>query len=198
MNEKKYRCVLISDFNVDIFSGYLGNDEDLPVVDTTVAPFGQVVPLLMQEDLEYWKGDFDFTVIWTRPEAVIESFNNLLACKKPSIKDILGEVDHFASLVLNICDKVKSVFIPTWILPPFYRGFGMLDMKKDFGIANTLMQMNLRLAEKFAHCSNVYLLDVQKWITAAGKNATKIFTTKRVSTGLRVKNPLLTRTSRSR
>ncbi|MCK5505611.1 MAG: hypothetical protein KAJ10_10635, partial [Thermodesulfovibrionia bacterium] len=171
MNEKKSRCVLISDFNVDIFSGYLGNDVDLPAVDTTVAPFGQVVPLLMQEDLEYWKGNLDFIVIWTRPEAVIESFNNLLACKNPPINDILDEVNHFASLILNICDKMKSVFIPTWVLPPFFRGFGMLDMKKDFGIANTLMQMNLRLADKFAHFSNVFLLDVQRWISAAGKYA---------------------------
>jgi FkbH-like protein len=171
LDKKKFRCALISDFNADIFSGYLSNDEDLPVVDTTVAPFGQVMPLLMQEDLEYWKGDFDFTVIWTRPEGVIKSFNDLLTFKKPSIKDILSEVDQFASLLSNICDKVQSVFIPTWIFPPFYRGFGMLDMKKDFGLSNTLMQMNLRLAEKLDRCSNVYLLDVQRWVITAGKYA---------------------------
>ncbi len=171
MNKEKFRCVLISDFNADIFSGYLSNDEDLPAVDTTVAPFGQVMPLLMQEDLEYWKGDFDFAVIWTRPEGVIKSFNDLLAYKSPSTSDILNEVDRFASLLLNICDKIQTVFIPTWILPSFYRGFGMLDMKKDFGISNTLMQMNLRLAEKLDPCSNIYLLDVQRWITAAGKYA---------------------------
>ncbi len=171
MNKEKFRCLLISDFNVDIFSDYLSNDGDLPVVDITVAPFGQVMPLLVQEDLEYWKGGYDFTVIWTRPEAVIKSFNNLLAYKNPSINDILNEVDQFASLLLNICDKIQTVFVPTWILPPFYRGFGMLDMKKDFGIANTLMQMNLRLADKLYHCTNIYLLDVQKWINTAGKYA---------------------------
>jgi FkbH-like protein len=171
LNEKKCRCILISDFNVDVFSGYLGNDEGLPVVDTTAAPFGQVMPLLMQEDLEYWKGDFDFTVIWTRPDGVIKSFNDLLACKNPSIKDILNEVDQFASLLINICDKVQTVFIPTWTLPPYMRGFGMLDMKKDIGIANTLMQMNLRLSEKIDRISNIFLLDAQKWICAVGKYA---------------------------
>ena len=119
MNKEKFRCALISDFNVDIFSGYLGNDEVLPVVDTTVTPFGQVMPILMQEDSEYWKGDLDFTVIWTRPEAVVESFNNLLACKNPSIKDILNEVDQFAFLLLDICDKIQTAFVPTWTLPPY-------------------------------------------------------------------------------
>lgn len=171
MDKEKFRCALISDFNVDIFSGYLSNDEDLPAVDATAAPFGQVMPLLMQADSEYWKSAFDCTVVWTRPEGVIKSFNDLLTFKNPSIKDILSEVDQFAALLLNICDKVQSVFIPTWILPPFYRGFGILDMKKDFGIANTLMQMNLRLAEKLDRCSNIYLLDVQRWVTTAGKYA---------------------------
>ncbi len=171
MNKDKLRCVLISDFNLDIFSGYLSNDEDLPVVDTTVAPFGQVMPILMQEDLEYWKGSCDFTVIWTRPEGVIKSFNNLLACQPPSIEDILNEVDQFASLLLNICDTVQTVFVPTWVLPTFCRGFGMLDMKKGIGVANTLMRMNIRLSEIFENNSNIYLLDTQKWINTAGKYA---------------------------
>lgn len=59
MRDQNFRCVSISDFNVDIFSGYLGNDENLPAVDTTTAPFGQVMPILMQEDSEYWKGGRD-------------------------------------------------------------------------------------------------------------------------------------------
>ncbi len=171
MNRDKLRCVLISDFNVDVFSGYLSNDETLPEVDATAAPFGQVMPILMQQDMEYWQDSFDSAVIWTRPEAVIESFNNLLDCKNPSIKDILDEVDHFASLLLNICNKVKSIFIPTWTLPPYMRGLGMLDMKKDIGISNILMQMNLRLSEKIDGSSNIYLLNVQKWIGAAGRYA---------------------------
>lgn len=171
MNKKTFKCVLISDFNLDVFSGYLSNDEDLPVIDATVAPFAQVMPLLMQEGLEYWKGGFDFTVVWTRPEAVIKSFDDLLSFKNPPIKDILDEVDQFASLLLKICDKIKTVFIPTWTLPPYVRGFGMLDMKKDIGIANALMQMNLRLSEIISGSSNIYLLDVQRWMTAAGKYA---------------------------
>jgi FkbH-like protein len=171
LNKKKFRSILISDFNVDIFAGYLSNDEDLPTVETTVAPFGQVIPLLMQADLEYWNRGYDVAVIWTRPDAVIKSFNDLLACNNSSINDILNEVDQFASLLLNVCDKIQAVFVPTWTLPPYMRGLGMLDMKKDIGIANTLMQMNLRLSDKIDVGSNIYLLDVQRWTTTAGKNS---------------------------
>ncbi|MEW6599504.1 MAG: HAD-IIIC family phosphatase [Nitrospirota bacterium] len=121
--------------------------------------------------MKLWQNNFDFTVIWTQPEAVIPSFKNLLEYKRPSIQEILGEVDQFASLALNVCDKVKTVFVPTWTFPPYMSGFGMLDMKKDIGIANVLMQMNLRLSEKIDGSSNMHLLDAHKWISAAGKYA---------------------------
>lgn len=171
MSKEKLRCVLISDFNTNIFSGYLSNDKNLPAVDSTAAPFGQVIPLLMQDDSEYWTGRYDLAVIWTRPDGVIKSFKDLLSGGSASVSDILSEVDQFASLIMNVCGKIQSVFMPTWVLPSYYRGLGMLDMKKDLGISNTLMQMNLRLAERLDHCSNVYLLDVQRWITTSGKYA---------------------------
>jgi len=171
MNKQQFRCVLISDFNVDVFSGYLSNDEGFPLVETLVSPFGQVAQLLMQEDLDCWKGDSDCALIWTRPEAVIQSFNDMLAYNIPSLKEILSEVDQFAHLLLNVCGRVPFVFVPTWTIPTFHRGFGMLDMKKDIGIANTLMQMNLQLAEVFTKSSNIYLMDAQKWINTAGKYA---------------------------
>ena len=171
MNKQQFRCVLISDFNVDVFSGYLSNDEGFPLVETTIAPFGQVTQLLMREDLDYWKGDHDFALIWTRPEGVIKSFNDLLSYNTRSIEDILSEVDQFASLLLNVSKNARYVFVPTWVLPTFCRGFGMLDMKKGVGIANTLMRMNIRLSEIFENSSNIYLLDSQKWINTAGKYA---------------------------
>ena len=171
MNKESFRAVLISDFNIEIFSGYLSNDESLPAVDAAVAPFGQVIPILMQEDLEYWQGGFDLAVIWTRPEAVIESFGDLLAYKTSPTNNILDEVDQFASLLVDRSNGVQTVFVPAWTLPPYMRGFGMLDMKKDMGIANTLMQMNLRLSEKLGASSNIFMLDSQKWISAVGKYA---------------------------
>lgn len=171
MRDQNFRCVLISDSNLDIFSAYLNNDEDPPIVHTIVAPFGQVAQILMQEDSEYWKDNPDFAVIWTRPEGIIKSFGDLLAYKTPSIEEIQNEVEQFASLILNACKKTKFIFVPTWVMPPFHRGFGMLDMKKDIGIANTLMQMNLILSEKFANSSNIFLFDTQKWINTAPKYA---------------------------
>jgi len=171
MKMQKYASILISDFNINIFSGFLNNDRGLPSVETTVAPFGQVMPVLMQSHLECWRGKFDFAVVWARPEGVIESFNHTLNYKNVSIEEILEEVDRYSSLVLNIRDRVKFIFVPTWVFPSYHRGFGMFDMKTDVGISNILMRMNLRLSENLDKASNIYLLNTQKWVEVAGKNA---------------------------
>ncbi len=171
MKMQKYTSILISDFNINIFSGFLNNDRGFPSVETTVAPFGQVMPVLMQSHLECWRGKFDFAVVWAQPERVIESFNHTLNYKNVSIEEILEEVDRYSSLILNIRDRVKSIFVPTWVFPSYHRGFGMLDMKTDVGISNILMRMNLKLSENLGKASNIYLLNTQKWVEVAGKNA---------------------------
>ncbi len=166
----EYRCVILSDFNIDNFAGYLTNDQEDPKVNTTVAPFGQVIQALMEEKAEWWQTNPDFAVIWTQPHQLIESFNQLLHYQKASLADIWREVDEYVSLLLKIKDRVHFVFVPTWVIPSYHRGFGMLDMKTG-GIKNTLMQMNLRLGERLDTVSNIYLLNTERWIEMVGKNA---------------------------
>ncbi|HXW00934.1 MAG TPA: FkbH-like protein, partial [Anaerolineae bacterium] len=171
MPEQKHKALLISDFNLNNLAGYLRNDRDLPEVEVTVAPFGQVIPVLMQQDSAYWQDQPDFALIWTQPESVIESFKHVLAYQSVPIEQILAEVDAYAALLLDIRRKVKSVFVPAWVLPSYQRGFGLLDMKANVGLANILMHMNLRLAENLARAADIYVLDAQRWISWAGKNA---------------------------
>jgi FkbH-like protein len=171
MAPKDCRCLLIADFTIDGFAGYLNNDEDFPTVESVVAPFDQVIQVLMDSDLECWKTRPDFAVVWTRPESVVRSFNQVLGYETVPTSQILEEVDEYASLLAGMSARVKSVLVPTWVSPPYHRGLGMLDLKTGIGVANTLMRMNLRLAERFDESSSVYLLDTQRWVNVAGKNA---------------------------
>jgi len=77
MPESVLRGGLISDFNIANLAGFLANDSEEPVVEVTVAPFGQAIPILMNGDHTIWGGDPFFAVVWTRPEGVIESFSRL-------------------------------------------------------------------------------------------------------------------------
>jgi len=171
MAPKDFKCLLVADFTIDGFAGYLKNDEDFPTVESIVAPFDQVVQVLMDGDLECWKSKPDFAVVWTRPESIIRSFNQVLDYEAVPMAQILKEVDEYASLLAMMSGRVKSVLVPTWVSPPYHRGLGMLDLKTGIGVASTLMRMNLRLAENFDESSNIYLLDTQRWVSVAGKHA---------------------------
>ncbi len=171
MDRKEYKGLLISNFTIDNFAGYLNNDEDLPRVKSVIAPFDQVIQVLADKDSDCWKNKADFTVVWTRPESVIRSFNHILDYRNISIEKLLAEVDEYSSLLLSIRDRVKFVFVPLWVFPSYHRGSGMLDMKTGVGISNTLMRMNLRLSENLDKASGVYLLNTQRWTNIAGKNA---------------------------
>lgn len=171
MAPKDCKCLLIADFTIDNFAGYLSNDEDFPTIESIVAPYDQVIQVSMDRDLECWQKKPDFAVVWTRPENMIKSFSQVLSYETVPTAQILEEVDKYASLLTGIGYRVKSVLVPTWVSPPYHRGLGMLDLKTGVGVSNTLMRMNLRLAENLDKSSNIYLLDTQRWVCIAGKNA---------------------------
>jgi len=166
-----YTGVTIADFNADTFGGYLRNDAQQPTVDTVDTPFGQVMQLLMDPQHDVWQHQPDFAVVWTQPQGVIESFNGVLAYDSVPEETLLAEVDQFAAMILTMSQRVKYVFVPTWVLPTYQRGLGLLDLRANMGMKRALMTMNLRLAQALAAADNIYMLDAERWTAAAGKNA---------------------------
>jgi FkbH-like protein len=57
------------------------------------------------------------------------------------------------------------------VIPTDVRGWGMLDLKPGFGLADTLLRMRLRMIDRLSGESFVRLLDSSKWIEAAGPEA---------------------------
>jgi len=171
MSEKKYKCLLVSDFTTDNFAGLLTNNEDSPFVESFTAPFGQVFPVLLNKNHECWSKEYDCAVVWTQAQSVVEPFNYLLNYRRINRKELLDKLDEYLSALSHIRDRVKVVFVPSWVMPSYNRGFGMLEMKASTGIAAMLMQMNVRLSEYFDNISNVFVLDAQRWIAQVGARA---------------------------
>jgi len=171
METKIYRCLLISDFTIDNFAGLLSNDEESPEIETFTSPFGQVLPVLIDENNDCWKREYDFIVVWTRPQAVVESFNDILRFKMVDTQKLFSEVDNYLSVLSNVCNRVPTVFLPTWITPSYNRGFGMLDMNPSYGVSAILMKMNLQLSEYFGKYPNTFVLDSHKWVKGTYKTA---------------------------
>lgn len=165
----RYKGVTISDFNADTFNAYLRNDSATPGLDIAGTEFGQVIQTLLDENHSAWQHQPDFAVVWTRPEGVIESFNRVLDFEQISNESLLSEVDQYTDLLIGMSKRVDYVFVPTWVVPHYYRGWGLLDMQ--IGIRHSLMHMNARLMENLKGANNIYLLDAERWLVTAGKQA---------------------------
>ena len=110
-------------------------------------------------------------MIWTQPQSVISAFNALLRYEQVPVREALQEVDEYCSLLVTMSERVRYAFVPSWVLPSYRSVFGVLDMKTEVGLTNTLMRMNLRLAENLEKISNIHVLNTHKWIERAGINA---------------------------
>jgi FkbH-like protein len=171
MDNQLYTCVLVSDFNLQNFAGYAANDPEFPNLKPIAAPLGQPVPTLLDRAAPHWQNTPDLAVIWSQPQSVISAFHALLKYEQVPVRKVLQEVDEYCSLLANLSGRVRYAFVPSWVLPSYRSVFGVLDMKTEIGLTNTLMRMNLRLAENLEKISNVHVLNTHKWIERAGINA---------------------------
>jgi len=165
------RCVTLSDFNLDNFNSLLANDDAQPPVEVIETDYGQLRQYLLDPEADCWTGQPDCAVVWTRPEAVVPSFGRLRNFESVGLDDILREVGKFASQLTALEDRVDTVLVPSWTIPPKDRGLGLLDMQDRVGIANTLMRMNLRLSEALADRTGFFAFDANRWVQKGGDTA---------------------------
>lgn len=172
MSEQIFQGLLISDFNAQNLAAYLENKTSAPKIRCSVAPFGQVMQALMGiKEKDSGQPPHDFLVVWTQPEAIFQSFRELLSHRPSSLPAILAEVDAFASLILEAGSQARFVFIPNWILPAHRNDFALFELESETGILDILMRMNVRLAEKLRGAKNIFLFNSQKWMETAGARA---------------------------
>jgi FkbH-like protein len=159
---------ILADFNPANLEAYLANDRRLPAVDARAYPMGLGAGLLLQRAASGAQGSV--VMVWTQPHRVSGAFAALLDGDQVDLSDVMTEVDLFAAGIASVAATARAVLVPTWVLPNGHRAFGLLGMREAAGPVNVLARMNLRLSEQLASSPNVYLLDAQPWLQAAGKD----------------------------
>ncbi|HUA15087.1 MAG TPA: HAD-IIIC family phosphatase [Verrucomicrobiae bacterium] len=168
MNPKAIQVELISDFNLQTLGNYLENNEALPAVAARVAPFGRVVPWLLNQDA----GDrSSFAVVWASPTGVIPAFADAVQGQAVHENDTLEQVRQFARHIVSAKTRFRSVLVCAWTLPGWQRGLGLLDLQNPAGLRNLLLKMNLELIAALQNQPGIFILDAHEWIESAGKNA---------------------------
>jgi FkbH-like protein len=161
------RVGIASDFNAEMAGRYLAADGGSPACSFVAAPFGQLFQSLAGQ---LSADPIDAALVWTRPEGAIPEFARLLEGERVDPARLLSSVEQFAGQVERFARNTRFSFVATWVRSDNGRGLGMRDWKED-GHAHLLARMNLKLAEVLASASNVYLLDSQRWLDAAGAHA---------------------------
>ena len=149
----------------------LSKDQETPRIQAMVAPYGQVMQILLSPASETWERSLNGVVIWTSPESVSESYGRLLAGEAVEPDQLRSEVDDFCRAINSIPGHIQSVFVPTWISGPYDGRLGLLDMDSHRGASLALMRMNTRLAENLRNDWRIYVLDASRWLAVHGERS---------------------------
>jgi FkbH-like protein len=171
MPKPTHTCLLISDFTMEPMADFLRRGKSCLRIDPVVAPFNQVIQILVDSKAPCWETNPDFAVVWTQPGPIIPPFDRLRQFEQVPLNTILSSVDRFCELIMGVRKRLKAVFVPAWVLPSSERGWGMLDLKSEIGLGGTLMRMNLQLVERLRGISNIFIMDTYRWLAGARKQA---------------------------
>jgi FkbH-like protein len=158
----EFRVGVAADFNAMNFCSALRTSLREMQGECEAAPFGQVLPLLHDRGASFWQSRFDAIVVWTLPEMAVPEFGKALDWMPFSLEQLEEEVDAFAALVQEI-PNAPLVLLPTWDVPAYGHGLGPLELRNQVGVKNTLLRMNLRLADRLSSSARVVLFDAQPW-----------------------------------
>ncbi len=171
MSKSRLRAILISDFNLGNLAAILANSPEPPALQVELAPFGQVRQALSNPQLELWQTPADLTVVWVRPQSIIEEYAARLRAEPVDLALMLSQVDQFADQLLSIRERAGHILVASWCTTDVSTAPGLRDLDPDTGISALLMRMNLRLTERLKSATNIFMLDAERWFRAAGNQA---------------------------
>jgi FkbH-like protein len=170
------RVLLVGDTTLGPLGRMLERSQEAPTINASVAPYGQVYQILLDEQHSVWSlSQPDILVVWTTPQLTLPSVGKMLRFDFESVtteyESALAEAEQFADAVLRAATHVGLVILPGWILPTYERWIQTLTWRHGTGLTNLVARANLLLAEKFAARPNIILLDAGYWQASLGRPA---------------------------
>jgi FkbH-like protein len=156
----------LADFNVETLVRLVANSV-LPGAETRTAPPGPIMVALASGS----PGPEWSAVVWSQPDSSIASFRRAWMHEELDSNGAIEETRAYAAAIARFARGTRATFVPTWVLPPWHRGYGPLDFRPGIGIAYLLARMNLALSDALREEPNVFVLDAARWIASAGPRA---------------------------
>jgi FkbH-like protein len=168
MTDRPLRILLVSDANMGNLAATLRAEPSSPAIVVTEAPYGSVLPTLMDPLAPIWAERPDLSVVWTRPEGVLGGIARAVAGERVPGGVVDQEVDAFTDAVAAAAPLARWTLVPSWVPPFGTRGLGIADLHETAGVRALLSRANHRLTTRLRDIPDCWVVDGAAWAEAAG------------------------------
>ena len=153
----KQNINIFSDFNTDILYNFLNKKLDKTQFKINKPIFGLFYENLFKFTKDKKKSHL--SVVWTKVDRVINSFNKIIEYEKVNFKTILKETDVYINLIKQLSHTSDHVLVFSWTLPQLSKGKFLNDFTNDSGLTKNLNFLNKRVAESLKRYKNISYLN---------------------------------------
>tara|TARA_Y100001970_G_C14248961_1_gene870363 strand:+ start:3676 stop:5343 length:1668 start_codon:yes stop_codon:yes gene_type:complete len=153
----KQNINIFSDFNTDILYNFLNKKLDKTQFKINKPIFGLFYENLFKFTKDKKKSHL--SVVWTKVDRVINSFNKIIEYEKVNFKTILKETDVYINLIKQLSHTSDHVLVFSWTLPQLSKGKFLNDFTNDSGLTKNLNFLNKRVAESLKRYKNISFLN---------------------------------------
>jgi len=163
MTADRLSLVLVSDFTVANLTAAFEHLPGLPSMGVAVAPFGQPIQVLLDDESVMWSSDRDAAFIWVRPEAISSAISAAQSGSALDLELLRLEVVAFANAVQKAAKRVQYCFVATLTVPWYQRAPSHFSRQGDGETARAVALANEYLATELSGTPNLRILDTQRW-----------------------------------
>ena len=153
----KQNINIFSDFNTEILYNFLEQKLDKKLFKINKPIFGFFYENLFKFTKNKKKSHL--SVVWTKVDSVVNSFNKILDYEKVNYKTLIKETDIYINLIKQLSHNSNHVLVFSWTLPQFSKGKFLNDFTDETGITKNLNILNKRVADSLKKYKNISFLN---------------------------------------
>ena len=154
----KQNINIFSDFNTEILYNFLRQKLDEKSFKINKPIFGFFYENLFKFTKDKKKSHL--SVVWTKVDSVVNSFNKILDYEKVNYKTLIKETDIYINLIKQLSHNSNHVLVFSWTLPQFSKGKFFNDFTDETGITKNLNILNKRVADSLKKYKNISFLNI--------------------------------------
>lgn len=166
MKSKDITLLMLADFTLDPITFFFKEEFKGLAIKPELAPINQIQNIIYNSNHELWEKKPNITVVWSQAEKQLSEFNKLANFESFNKENLEKEVIQFAESIKIAARLSDAVFVTSWTMPPFKRGFGLTDCSSRFGVRYYVNYINALLFDSLSGIDNIFVLDSERWISS--------------------------------